>query len=1232
MSGIRRSTTLGLWLALLAASGPAWTADPEDWGHESLSLLVEGLRKAEVPGADLQDLFPRPGHFPALRLPSNWPDDAPRLLPRWTRWASGTRLELRNDLLPLLDERALRARERDPLQQVMSGKERSSGAESLALRWRIRGEARDLDAARAYLLAIPPPARVSGPEGARDSDWGDWIAASGVLRNYCLAYDLLRESLSSGERAAIEGQLGAMAHQMHRWLPLATPNNHASIIGGALIVAALTLSQDNGRHGSTPADWLESGSEAIRRGLAMLDRDGSYREGPYYSDFLARDLVPVLAVVRHALGVDVLAGGVFPLWIRWMLDLMRPDGTAPLTDDGWIEPSLWPWLLADRPESGAEISWRMLERAATWSDSDNLPEVLLAARPAAPRAPRRPPFAAYPRSGSVVLRSDWSPEGLYALFQAEPADRLAGYHEHQDALGLTLSAAGENWIVAPGYGRGGSRNTRHESLTRPRAQNVPLLDGKGPDPNPVYGDPEGARGLLALDSPSLDWSSALATIRGQSLRRDVVQIAGQAVLVLDRHPSAAPEDGPLGQRWRGRGDWHRLDERSGEWRRKGRRLQLHQLLPRPARLRERRELGSRDWFSWERQEVVELEQPVREGGSLPVLFLPRDAGGAGLRLREGPEGPGLARWRLQSAEGEGWILHSSAGALNMAALRQTLPQLSDELVLELLAAAREPSLLLCWQELQGRSSVFLAGLESGDTRIWIKDSGGTWRMDAPFEDAGAAGPPSGFRESIRGMRPPGIRVRHAAEKDPAAALRRLARLREGGIPPGTELQAEAQAEAIEAFTGAGEQWLAGHSLGDSLDALQALKLGTALLGQQYDAGDAAQLRLPLRWRRPLGREGGLELDLGLRLGPGHNQVVDSRLTRAQGARRQRLSFEQLQKGEEHTRLELEDGNDYASVEYHSQPGPDAAALRLERREEHRLTQLVSHGESSGRHRTAWSRWQGAQRLEASLGENAPGRWSLGLAGSRGQGIGRLSLSGRWVRERPAERLLSGRLALAPGASLYEVSLEDRAGDRLAGLLLQPAWREGSASLSLGGSALQEGTLGLRGRSGPWKLRLASALQLEKRPRLEDEFLELGLRRGPVLRDRFSLRALPKEGAVSRYRLRLQRDREGADLRLSGALLGHHPLRGPQDLGAGAGIGWRAGHLTVDLDLVRPQEGEAGLALRLERKSILLEGEGEWTSQGLRCWSLRLGNSQGQAIELRREGEARWLVGSVVWQW
>jgi len=137
-------------------------------------------------------------------------------------------------------------------------------------------------------LSVSPPPHVVNLEGGEPGEvWGDFVAASETMLPYLVAYDIVAPELTTPEDRLIRHRLAAEAIQLYHYLPVATPNNHKTVMAVAVGAAALCLSPHED-YEISPERWMERAVETLEVGLSEISRDGSYKEGPYYATYIAQ--------------------------------------------------------------------------------------------------------------------------------------------------------------------------------------------------------------------------------------------------------------------------------------------------------------------------------------------------------------------------------------------------------------------------------------------------------------------------------------------------------------------------------------------------------------------------------------------------------------------------------------------------------------------------------------------------------------------------------------------------------------------------------------------------------------------------------------------------------------------------------------------------------------------------------------------------------------------------------
>ncbi len=359
-------------------------------------------------------------------------------------------------------------------------------------------------------LAVPPPL------GAWDRD----ISTSEELFQYATAYDALRGAGYDfgADNPVIVEHIVDLASELYdnyvhpetaQNYALLHQNNHRAKTGAALVIAAVAVAEYDPPAGSDPrqvrdpAQWLAYGldqADLIMR-YALVTGDGAYAEGPFYFRYTSQNLLPFWrAWDRLVDGATWLADGIevpshwrHPLLargVRWELDMTLPDGSLAPVDDG--NPYRCYYFGAAPSADPAATAWRWANCPAPYDTDGNItlaPDAIVTFDDSVPPAPPEgSPTAFYVEGGNAIFRSDWSPDGVVAIVQAEH-DTASEFgrgrdgrglapesHEHAEPGAFLLHAFGERLALDPGY----FSFTDRQLVAKPQDHNVILVDGAGP--------------------------------------------------------------------------------------------------------------------------------------------------------------------------------------------------------------------------------------------------------------------------------------------------------------------------------------------------------------------------------------------------------------------------------------------------------------------------------------------------------------------------------------------------------------------------------------------------------------------------------------------------------------------------------------------------------------------------------------------------------------------------------
>ncbi|NQT24958.1 heparinase II/III family protein [candidate division KSB1 bacterium] len=447
---------------------------------------------------------------------------------------------------------------RDPSSPLLTEYERSSMAKRSAFAYFLTGSESNLQDAATALSHISEPDPVRSIEGGTYSTgWGDWMQAADALAQYAVTLDLLYEHLSSSQIASIERKLVSQANQIHRYLILVPKNNHAAAIGAGLGTFALVTSHARAQM------WLDTALDLIRAALSQIEPDGSYREGAYYARFVASRIFPFFHYLQNTSNINLFAHKRVGRLVRWLADLEHADGSVPDFDDAFPERFLFlPIGVGSLDESG-EVRARFELHADRYNPSDpnwietycGFDDHVLSI------TPNRNGAVFYPHGGMAIFRKD---SDLYGLFLGEPGRPFLSGHDHAEPLAFTLQAFGQKFLIDAGYGRQGVKSNNRAWFVSGEAHNIPLINGQGPNLNPLVRDESGGQLLDYFETPVISNASVLAEYRASRFHRQV-RFVGQRYFVVSDRIDADP-NAHVTLPWHGLGTCEQVESNSVIWR------------------------------------------------------------------------------------------------------------------------------------------------------------------------------------------------------------------------------------------------------------------------------------------------------------------------------------------------------------------------------------------------------------------------------------------------------------------------------------------------------------------------------------------------------------------------------------------------------------------------------------------------------------------------------------------
>jgi hypothetical protein len=205
------------------------------------------------------------------------------------------------------------------------------------------------------------------------------------------------------------------------------------------------------------SEWVESGLSRLDGEVqAQVNADGSHIEMSVGYQWLTID---EFEVTRSLLGryQRKLPNADLHETLRKMYEflasVMRPDRSFPQLNDGFI---LWD---ADRlAEAGRVSEWTNIEYVGSGGVSGLQPEYC---------------SRSFPNAGLHVMRSDWSADARYLIFDTGP---YGGPHGHEDKLSFELFAYGALFIVDPGSYTYERNNPYRNYFVGSQGHNTVLVD------------------------------------------------------------------------------------------------------------------------------------------------------------------------------------------------------------------------------------------------------------------------------------------------------------------------------------------------------------------------------------------------------------------------------------------------------------------------------------------------------------------------------------------------------------------------------------------------------------------------------------------------------------------------------------------------------------------------------------------------------------------------------------
>jgi hypothetical protein len=367
-----------------------------------------------------------------------------------------------------------------PIESGYQGFEWAEAVADAALVWHGTGDTRYAEGAIRYLRALLDDRLILGDaKGGKDvvtHDSGYGIRTFGAYS--ALGYDWLRDA------PGMDARLKAHAlERLDQWLTWYASEGYlrdkptANYYWGYLTTLSFAGLAASGESPKAD-DWLKRARDALAESVLPTFRDelvgGGWPEGWQYGEYTTMEIALVCRAFKTGAGLDIVSR------LPWLSQLVTHHVHALLPDEQSVyDGGTWGEHPAKPSAAGLAASVVALEgiddtrvAEARWLIAHVLPPLrreqawvgLLADRPGAvERSPREgaPTSLHLSGQGLTFVRSNWSPNAVWASFQAGP--RLAEDHQDADQGHFELFRGADGLLVDGGDSEG-SATINHNTL------------------------------------------------------------------------------------------------------------------------------------------------------------------------------------------------------------------------------------------------------------------------------------------------------------------------------------------------------------------------------------------------------------------------------------------------------------------------------------------------------------------------------------------------------------------------------------------------------------------------------------------------------------------------------------------------------------------------------------------------------------------------------------------------
>jgi Heparinase II/III-like protein len=507
--------------------------------------------------------------------------------------------------------------------------DRSKIAKINAFSWFLTGNTEYLSEAREALLNILETSYpINGEGGVPGKKWGDWMQAADALRNYSVAYDLIYHELTEKQIAFVEKKLADKTRQIHNYcqhfpttmnqvdLSLGvgiTKNNHIIKIATGIATASMVLNNPNAEK------WFADAISQLQFGLSMIMADGSFQEGPAYGTYINYCLYPFFFYIHNVTKENLFRHPQIVKFNQWLIDLQLPDGSYPFIDDTWETSYLYQPIGVGLSPLQKELSYLYTHNEKNFYPYDlNYVEAFCAfIDRVQPRTPEYNNF--YPDGGFSIFRGD---KDIVGTLSGEPGRPFISYHDHVEPGSFTLFASGRHFIIDGGYGPEGMKDKNRSWFISTRAHNIPLVNGLGPDRNPIWGDDLGADMKNFFSMDDLTASTVSANYRDTEITRRAWLVNDDFFVVYDQFYSE--EENRYSIPWHSLGKFKKTSHNKVSWQQEDTQLRAEFLTvnKKPFTISSRLGLDTHRASSEKPHSIAEISFSPSKKAELVTLFLP----------------------------------------------------------------------------------------------------------------------------------------------------------------------------------------------------------------------------------------------------------------------------------------------------------------------------------------------------------------------------------------------------------------------------------------------------------------------------------------------------------------------------------------------------------------------------------------------------------------------------------